>query len=85
MLVFTSRFEKLDDFKQDEIDKIIFYLHALRINVVFFYYELGSGSQEVKDKSINPRVTKSQFRRSITLAQDDASKMEKMWLSREKQ
>lgn len=50
IVLFTSRFDGFDSGQHDEMKKLIFYLHALQINLVIFYYEFAV-NKEPNNKS----------------------------------
>ena len=55
LLLFTSKFDLTRAFREtpDELDKVIFDMHALKINVIIFGYEIGLSRMEqasIKDR-----------------------------------
>ena len=49
LVIFTSKFNLEKEFKQEEeLNNVIFKLHALKIQIIIFGYDLGSENDDEK-------------------------------------
>ena len=54
LVIFTSKFNLDKEFQNpEELNNVIFKLHALKIQIIIFGYEIGSGDEDGKFGSVN--------------------------------